>query len=49
MLKTIDACGRLAAALSRVLIHEQNVGQVCAVAVEVNVMIEQLRVGGMRQ
>lgn len=47
MLKTIDACGQLAGALSRFLTHEQNIGQVCAAAVEVDIMIEQLRAGGM--
>lgn len=47
MLKTIDACGQLAGALSRFLTYEQNIGQVCAAAVEVDIMIEQLRAGGM--
>ncbi|BAE73593.1 hypothetical protein SG0318 [Sodalis glossinidius str. 'morsitans'] len=47
MLKIIDACSQLAGALSRFLTHEQNVGQVCAAAVEVDIMIEQLRSGGM--
>ncbi|BAN97857.1 hypothetical protein E05_30910 [Plautia stali symbiont] len=47
MLKTIDACGQLAAALSRFLTHEQNVRQVCIAAAEVDIMIGQLRANGM--